>query len=246
MINRRTMQGAFNLVKLSKDWAKLIGILFLSIWGSDRAEASCLLSYDTAQVVSQGDGITRLSFQGGKEGLGSHLEGRLGLPGERSVHLRVGGCERASLWGWAVEAGLNQHLLTAEETGFLDLGFRVSMVMMTADDEASAYSEIGLQPVLMASYPFLISKGEIKREDRIGAVTLSLGMTTYFVDRRDYKQSYDGTNVIEEAELSSSVEWQPLVSLSGSVDILTMLPLALEVRWQQGGVYGGASVGYQF
>ena len=246
MINRRTTQGVFNLVKLSKYWLRMIGVIGLCLLGLNEVKAACLLSYDQAKVLPQGDGLARVSFQGGKEGFGSHIEGRLGLPGDRSIHLRLGVCERASLWGWAVEAGLNQNLLDTKDTGLFDLGVRLTMAMMVADQDHSAYSEVGVQPSVIMSYPFMVSKGERDQENRRGMVGLSLGFTTYFVDQKNYRIFDNDSNTVEEINLTSVVEWQPLVSLSGSVDILPFLPLALEVRWQQGGVYGGSSLGYRF
>ena len=115
--------------------------IVLSITLMTEAEASCFLSYDSAQVSAQGDGLARLSLHGGSEGLGAHLEGRLGLPGDRSVHLRTGSCERQGLWGWGVEAGLNQEWLSQADTGLVDLAFRLSATMLIADDEENAYLE---------------------------------------------------------------------------------------------------------
>ena len=136
MIKRRTTQGVCNLIDLSKYWLRMIGIIGLYFIGMHTVEAACLLSYDQASVLSQGDGLARVSFQGGQEGFASHAEGRLGLPGDRSMHLRLGGCERASLWGWAIEAGLNQNLLNTEDTGLFDLGARLTLGMMMADQAA--------------------------------------------------------------------------------------------------------------
>lgn len=246
MINRRTTQGVFNPVKRSKYWLRMIGVIGLCLLGLDKVEAACLLSYDQAKALPQGDGLARISFQGGKEGFGSHAEGRLGLPGDRSVHLRIGGCERASLWGWAVEAGLNQNLLNTKDTGLFDLGFRMTMAMMVADYERSSYSEVGIQPSIIMSYPFTVSKGEVERDIRRGMVGLSLGLTTYFIDQKSYRTFENGPNTVKEINLTSDVEWKPLVSVSSSVDILPFLPLSLEVRWQQGGIYGGSSLGYRF
>ena len=219
----------------------LLTAFFLSNLGaSQQVQAACLLSYDNAQVLAQGDALARLSFQGGQEGLGSHLEGRIGLPGERSLYLRSGLCERASLWAWAIESGINQQFLTVKDTGHVDLALRLGMVALLADQDQSEHSEIGFQPSFLISYPFQVSK------DRQGFVTLGLGLSAYFTDQKRYQVKQEDTDRIEEINLDSELLWNPLVSLSSAVDILPKLPLALEVRWQQGGVYGGASVAYYF
>ncbi len=231
--------------------------IVLSITLMTEAEASCFLSYDSAQVSAQGDGLARLSLHGGSEGLGAHLEGRLGLPGDRSVHLRTGSCERQGLWGWGVEAGLNQEWLSQADTGLVDLAFRLSATMLIADDEENAYSAVGMQPVFLISYPFSLERNDRSIDssvkttkdslnERQGFIGMSLGMSAYFIDQRQRRITEDGVNQLEVLKLSSEMEWQPLIALSGSVDIIPLLPLSLEVRWQQQGLYGGAAIGYQF
>ena len=226
--------------RLAHSSCLLIALIALSFIDQPQAQASCLLSYDNAQVLAQGDGLARLSFQGGQEGLGSHLEGRLGLPGTRELYLRSGACERNALWGWAIEAGVNQQFLTAEDNGYVDLAFRFGMVALLADNDQSEYTEMGFQPSLIVSYPFSVSKG------RKGFVSLGLGLSAYFTDQKNYQVRQEADDTIEEIALESSLEWAPLVSVASAVDIIPKLPLALELRWQQGGVYGGASVAYSF
>ena len=215
----------------------LIGFQFAII---QTAQAACLLSYDNAKALTQGDGLARLSFQGGQEGLGGHLEGRLGLPGKRELYLRSGSCERSSLWSWAIESGINQQFLSAENTGLVDVALRLGIVALLGDQDQSEHSEIGLQPSFLVSYPFRVS------EDRKGFITLGLGLSAYFTDQKHYQVKQEDQDQIEEIELESALLWDPIVSLSSAVDILPKLPLALEIRWQQGGIYGGASVAYFF
>lgn len=225
---------------LTYSFYMLIAFVGFRFTVSQPAQAACLLSYDNAETLTQGDGLARLSFQGGQEGLGGHLEGRLGLPGERELYLRSGGCERSSLWSWAIESGINQQFLSAEETGLVDIALRLSIVALLGDQDQSEHSEIGLQPSFLVSYPFRVS------EERKGFITLSLGLSTYFTDQKHYKVKQEDQDQIEEIELESALLWDPIISLASAVDILPKLPLALEIRWQQGGVYGGASVAYFF
>ena len=100
---------------LTHSFCLLIALFSTNIGTEQQARAACLLSYDNAQVLTQGDALARLSFQGGQEGFGSHIEGRIGLPGERSLYLRSGLCQRTSLWAWAIESGINQQFLSVKE-----------------------------------------------------------------------------------------------------------------------------------
>ena len=218
----------------------LLGVSIVQLYLAQSGFAACLLSYDSAEPLPQGDGLARLSFQGGSDGFGTHAEGRLGLTGDRSLHLRLGGCQRSELWGWALEAGLNQRILTTTDTGLVDLSVRVSAVALFADDDQNSHSELGFQPALLVSYPFELTS------DRGGFVGLSLGVSSYFTDRRQRVEIQEGTGLQEELFLSSEWLWRPMVALSGGVDILPMLPLSLEIRWQTDGLYGGVGVGYLF
>lgn len=206
-----------------------------------QVEAACLLAYDEGATLKQGDALARISFQTGQAGLGSHLEARLGLPGHRSLFLRSGACQGNSLWGWAIEGGLKQNFLSFEETGIVDLGVRLGINALLADTDDESYSELGLQPSLLISYPFQVT------QQRGGFVSLGLGLNAYFIDRRDHQiiDQNDG-NILEEAQFSSRLDWSPLVSLASSIDVLPFLPLALEIRWQQQHIYGGASIAYLF
>lgn len=225
--------------------ASIYPILSLSL--VNEAAASCFLSYDSASALPQGDALVRISFQGGTEGLGSTLESRLGLLGDRELHLRSGGCQWDSLWGWGLEAGINQEWLTVEETGLVDLAFRVSATIFLADDQEDAYSSVGLVPVFLISLPFHLS-GDSSHEDqsRKGFVGISLGMSIDAVDQRALDTIEEGENKQEELRMSSDLEWQPLISLSAAVDVIAHTPLSLEVRWQRGGLYGGAALSYLF
>ena len=254
MLKRRMTLSEFNfynMIKIKKKSVFSKGFLFFLgialgmiclLSQMNIARAACFLSYDQARTIKQGDGLIRINLQGGKEGLGTSLEGKLGLLGNRGLHLRSGTCQRSNLWGWGVEAGLNQHWLSQEETGWVDLGYRLTTMIFFADDEDSSHSEIGFQPVFLISYPFILGLDE----SRTGYVSLGLGMTTYFIDQRQHHIIDEGADQIEKINLNSSVEWQPLVSVTTSLDILPFVPLALELRWQQGGLYGGGSVAYQF
>ena len=82
-------------------------------------------------------------------------------------------------------------------------------------------------------------------EERKGFITLSLGLSTYFTDQKHYKSNKRIKIKSKKLNLNQPF-WDPIISLASAVDILPKLPLALEIRWQQGGVYGGASVAYFF
>jgi hypothetical protein len=116
----------------------------------------------------------------------------------------------------------------------------VSAVALLADDDKNAHSEIGFQPALLVSYPFELSAS------RGGFVGLSLGVTSYFTDRRQRLEIEENSTSREVQNLSSEWLWRPMAALSGGVDILPTLPLTVELRWQTGGLYGGVGVGYSF
>lgn len=237
LLYKSTLNRALN-------WLQMVITAFLLLvvphaW-TPRVQAACLLSYDQASPLSQGEALARFSLQGGSEGFGTHLDSRLGLNDDRELHLRLGGCHRASLWGWAMEAGVTQNIFTAAETGLIDLGVRVSAVALLASNDQEEFSELGFQPVVIATYPFDLTS------DRSGFGSLSIGTTSYFTDRKDQRTSRDNGNTTTATELSSTWAWRPLIALSAGVEIIPGMPLALEVRWQSFGVYGGASIGYAF
>ena len=223
-------------------------IFFSQSFASQIAEASCLLSYDSAQVLPQGDALARISFQGGRQGLGSALESRLGLIGNRELHLRTGGCEWSSLLGWSLEAGLNQQWMNVNETGLVDLAFRFTASILLADNDEESDSSVGLEPALLVSLPFTLSSSEHSEgaATRQGFVGLSLGMSVNFVDQRTLSTIENGDDVTKQIRLNSDTEWQPLISLSAAVDVISNTPLSLELRWQRSGLYGGAALSYLF
>ena len=250
-LQSRSRVKPLSLPRSSKRVVNAIEILalFLSLsLSSAVADASCLLSYDSAQPLSQGDGLARLSFQGGEEGLGAVFESRLGLIGRRELHLRTGGCEWSSLLAWSLEAGLNQQWMSAEETGIVDVGFRITGALLLADDQEESYSAVGLEPALLVSLPFSLSDSEAPNTSnaRRGFIGLSVGMSLDFVDRRALNEFEEGDDVKRELLISSETELQPLISLSAAVDVIQNIPISLEVRWQRSGLYGGAALSYLF
>ena len=214
--------------------------------------AACLLSYDTAAPLAQGDGLARLSLQGGSQGFATHLGSRLGLTHDREIFLRSGGCQRSDLWGGAFELGVTQRIVAhrnhkeasqAFVSGPIDVAFRISAISFMTDLNTGARTDLGFQPAILIAYPIALDA------ERQGSITLTAGLSVYNSDRRTIVRMTDPdeqTDLIEEERLSSSWRWSELVALSLSIDVMNQLPVALELRWQDRGFIAGASVGYQF
>jgi len=213
------------------------------------SEAACLLSYDNAAPLDQGDAIGRWSLQGGSKGFATHAGGRLGLSGDRELHIRGGGCQRSEMWGGAFELGLSQRLIahsdhqTAQHAYFMgpiDLALRASVVSFVSDHNVEARTDLGFQPVLLVSYPIALDS------TRQGAITLSAGASIYSSDQRVLVQIQDTLDTKEEKQLSSTWRWSEIIAMNLSLEVINHLPVALELRWQDRGLTAGASVAYQF
>jgi hypothetical protein len=193
-----------------------------------RASASCLLSFERAQPLEQGDGLAVASLFGGGEGVGFGLIGRLGLTHSRELHIRTGGCERQGLFGGAFEFGIKQGILTAKETGVVNLSASLTTTVFR-DSEGNprgpSLSMIGFQPHLLIDYPFSMFS------DRSGFVALSVGLSAYFVDI---------------AALNSRFDLNLISALSVGIEIMKDLSVLGEFRLQEAGLYGGGGVAYTF
>ena len=215
------------------------------------AEA-CLLAYDSAAPLSQGTGLARLSAQGGSHSFAANAGGRLGLNGDREVHLRLGGCQRSAVGGFAFETGLIQRLIAHDSdphsaqailSGPIDLSLRASLNAFKAsraDQDRDARVDMGMQSALLISYPFSISPKQR------GSVSIAAGVGVATSDRRVNVELMDEDSTSNERRLSSSWVWSELVAISASVEVIERLPIALELRWQDDGVTAGGSVGYLF
>ena len=124
---------------------------------------ACLLAYDSAAPLSQGTGLARLSAQGGSHSFAANAGGRLGLSGDREVHLRLGGCQRSAVGGFAFETGLIQRLIAHDSdpysaqavwSGPIDLSVRTSLNAFRAsraDQSKDARVDMGMQSALLIS-----------------------------------------------------------------------------------------------
>ena len=249
MISSKTSLTLSNIRQFLSHLFVISLILYGGCLKSSMSHAICLLSYDTASPLSQGDGLGRLSFQGGSQGFATHLGARLGLTGDREIHVRSGGCQRSDLWGGAFDIGVNQRLMAhhthenATQAYFLgpvDVALRVSAVSFMTDSKKGARTDLGFQPVALVSYPIALDT------ERQGAITLSAGMNIYSSDRRVIVNITDQFDMIEEERLSSQWRWSEILALGLSLEVIDHLPVALELRWQDRGFIAGASAAYQF
>lgn len=207
------------------------------------ARAQCLLAMESADPLAQGDGAAQAGGFGGSEGGGGSLIGRLGVSGDRELHLRLGLCQRevptppreddlspapTALLGKALEFGLKQRLLSPASTGGVSLSLSLSATLLSASDgeeRGTSLSRVGFVPVLLASYPFAIAEG------REGFVSLTLGSAITFDDL---------------TRRPSALNALPLIALAAGVDILADVRVLGALSLQSDGVYGGAAVAYRF
>ena len=176
--------------------------LMYSIATTQTASAACLLSYETASVSQQGDGVALVSAFGGSQGAGFSVNGRLGLSNKRSLRLRTGACERSSVFGGALEVGLKQQLLSTQKTGMVDLSLTLDAnLFMGSDGEerGEALSLVGFVPSLLVSYPYQLTA------ERRGFVSVVLGSTLYFSDQNRRRSAF---------------KVAPVAGISAGVDIL--------------------------
>ena len=245
---------------LALGWMSLYGAQLTPEMRS--SDAACLLSYESGAPLDQGDVLARLGVQfgGGDNGWGSGLEGRIGLSGDRELHLRSGACARSELWGWALEAGATQRIIAHHGhgpnqdahlfRGPIDLGARLSVISFSASESAGeARSDIGFQAVAQLSYPlsFARRRGVNGARARYARATLGfgLGVSSYASDRRELIPAESALSPSPDTALISSWVWSELITLSAQYYLIERLPLSIEARWVDDGLLVGLSVGYQ-
>lgn len=225
--------------------------------------AACLLAYDNAAPVQQGDALGRVGSHlgGGVSHWGAGAGGQLGLSGDRSLHLRSGACARSEITGWAIETGVTQRLmvhrghLSGDErapyfSGPLDLGLRLTLSSFAGDQHnGEARSDLGVQVVTLLSYPLWFDKRSTSAVGRVrfarATVGLALGLSSYATDRRQLVQPESPLSSERDTLLSSRWTWSELIALSAHYYMSDRSLLSVEMRWAEGGVLTGLSIGYQ-
>ena len=197
--------------------------------------SACLLSFEEANTLDQGNVRTVGSFLGGQQGLGGGGLARLGLLKKSELHMRLGGCQRKpdslstskKIWGLALEMGLKKEILSYTDTQLFTLSVSMSATLFqseSSEERIPSYSSIGMQPILLMSFPFKIQKIP-------SYATLTLGSTLYFVDQNLSQSQFEGL---------------PLIGLNTGFLLTEQWGTALEVRYQESGIYGGLGFSFAF
>ena len=197
--------------------------------------SACLLSFEEANTLNQGNVRTVGSFLGGQQGLGSGGLVRLGLLKTSELHLRLGACQRKpdslsnpkKIWGGGIEMGLKKELLPYTYTQLFTLSISISATLFQSESSAEripSYSSVGIQPLLLMSFPLAIMKIP-------SYVSLMAGSTLYFVDQNLSQSEFEGL---------------PLVGLNTGFLFTKQWGTALEIRYQEKGIYGGLGVSFTF
>ena len=197
--------------------------------------SACLLSFEEANTLNQGNVRTVGSFLGGQQGLGVGGLARLGLLKKSELHLRLGACQRKpeslstskKMWGFALEMGLKKELLSHTYTQLFTLSVSMSATLFQSESSSEripSYSSIGLQPLLLMSFPFQV-------KDLSSYASLILGSTLYFVDQNLSQSQFEGL---------------PLIGLNTGFLFTEQWGTMLEIRYQESGVYGGIGASFAF
>ena len=240
-------------------WVTLLGMSSYSTFGV----AACLLAYDHAAPIEQGDLLGRAGSHlgGGVSDWGVGVEGQLGLSGDRSIHLRSGACSRSEVTGWAIETGVTQRLMIHRDhlagderapyfDGPFDLGMRLTLVSFAGNQRnGESRSDLGVQAAALLSYPLWFDKRKTSGVGRVrfarAAVGVAIGLGSYASDRRQLVKSESPLNAERDTLLSSRWTWSELIAINAHYYLSDRFLLSAETRWAEGGLLAGLSIGYQ-
>ena len=197
--------------------------------------SACLLSFEEAQALTQGDGRAVGSFIGGDQGFGGGALGRLGLTQKSELHLRIGSCQRQpesllkskKVWGFALEMGLKKEILSYSYTQLFTLSLSMSTTLFQSEsneERIPSYSSLGAQPLLLVSFPFTFNALS-------SYVSVLGGSTLYFVDQNLNQSQFEAL---------------PLFGLNAGFTFTKQWGSALEIRYQEKGIYGGIGGSFSF
>jgi hypothetical protein len=215
--------------------SRLILLLVWFMGSTSLVQANCLLSFEPAHTIRQGNVNITSAFFGGQNGVGFEGVARLGMKNKSELHLRSGGCDyiftnaankEVSVFAAALELGSKFTILTKKRYG-VDVSGALSIQTVQGSDgvvRGNAVSSVGLMPYFMVGYPFHITA------KRKAFVALSLGLSTAFID-----QNYG----------LSDNEFNFLSSLSAGVEILQNWSILSEIRFHKY-FYGGGALAFHF